>query len=85
MNNVTLSGKFDDSFFLKDGGHIMGTKMSDLLQIYSGKITINGNLYLSNLKLLPNAKLIVSGIEVNPNFTKIYWTKNTHQVIIFLK
>ncbi|CAG9855477.1 unnamed protein product [Phyllotreta striolata] len=84
MNKVEVLGnwtKSENISFLRENSDIVDKIKSDQLQIYSGNVTINGNLYVPSLSLLPAAKLMVSDNEVNSNFGNIYWTKNTHQKI----
>ncbi|CAG9816474.1 unnamed protein product [Phaedon cochleariae] len=80
-NDLEISGKVDDFLILKDGNRILGTNESDLLQQYEGTVRIKGNLYLRNLTLQPNAKLYLSGNEVEPDIQNIYWSKSTNQEI----
>ncbi|XP_017785532.1 PREDICTED: uncharacterized protein LOC108568764 [Nicrophorus vespilloides] len=49
-------------------------------QIYSGKVTIMGDVYLKNLNL-ETAKLHVAGNEFNKDQFQQYWLKNTTQEI----
>ncbi|XP_056645403.1 uncharacterized protein LOC130450794 [Diorhabda sublineata] len=80
-NDLNVTGQLNNSLFMKNGDHVFGTKESDLSQTYIGKVVINNDLYLEELNVLHTTKLIVSDTEVNPNFTKVYWSKSREQEI----
>lgn len=65
---------------LRTSTHIIGTNSSDLMQRYNGKIKITGNVYITNLNLSPDAKLLLLGKEFDTNLKK-YWTRTTEQKI----
>lgn len=60
--------------------HIVGTNSSDFRQRYNGKIKLTGNVYIKNLKIQPQTKLLLSGETFDTNLNK-YWTRNTEQKI----
>lgn len=80
--NLNFVGEIDKPFLLKNGGRIIGTNESDLLQIYKS-VKLKGNLFLKDLSLKQNASLVISGEEMSYNFTDMYWTKTTNQVSSF--
>ena len=60
--------------------HIIGTRSSDLSQIYNGVVTVKGSLILSDVStLLPNTKLILNDQVVPKNITNNFWMKSTQQ------
>lgn len=85
VKTLKLVGKFNESFFVNNGDHILGTNKSDLFQRYNGRVRIKGDLQVKSLKVSPAARLVVSGNDINPDISKTYWTKSTDQVIYFQK
>ncbi|CAH0562664.1 unnamed protein product [Brassicogethes aeneus] len=77
---LELIGDFAD-VYMKEGAHIIGTNESDLLQVYNDEVHIKGDLYVSNLDIWDDTKLILSNENFNLDFKK-YWNKSAeHQVI----
>lgn len=78
-NNLNFIGRVDKEFFMKNGGRIIGTNESDLLQEYRS-VKLRGNLRLKNLYLKPNTILHIGDEDIEYNFPNIYWTKSNDQV-----
>lgn len=78
---LRIIGPVDRRKLKFNGTRLVGSNVSDLLQIYSNKVKIMGNLKVKNIQLLEGTKLIVSGQESILNFPQKYWLKNTYQII----
>jgi hypothetical protein len=62
--------------------HVIGTKTSDLAQIYNGKVLIRGNLKLKNVNTSSlKSKIYVNENEVPQNIAENYWMKTLKQTI----
>ncbi|XP_030756290.1 uncharacterized protein LOC115882382 [Sitophilus oryzae] len=73
--------KLNKHFYLTDGDRLLGTNESDLRQIYTGKVVINGNMYIESLNITPNTTIFINGNEYILGDLDKYWTKNTNQSI----
>ncbi|KAK9890079.1 hypothetical protein WA026_008891 [Henosepilachna vigintioctopunctata] len=81
--DLILNNYFNSSEFLKKNQHIVGTNESDLLQIYTGKIRIKGNLRVKNLVALSSSSVLIGEEEdeLKPYFRDTYWMKSYNQII----
>lgn len=62
--------------------HIIGTKTSDLSQIYSGKVTIKGSLTIKNAKTFSSkTRIFLNDAEVPLNISSTFWMKSLKQDI----
>ncbi|CAH1961343.1 unnamed protein product [Acanthoscelides obtectus] len=80
LDTLKVASKLNESLFNNIDGDTLEPKEKGL-QHYTGKVKIKGNLYLKNLKTLPRTKILVSDHEINPDISKVYWTKSTRQEI----
>lgn len=81
IGQLTLAETETDSAFAR---HIVGTRLEDLSQIYSGKVTINGTLQLANVILDRPRKssIFVNGLHFGLlNVSNNFWMKHTDQHI----
>ncbi|XP_066158230.1 reticulocyte-binding protein homolog 2a [Euwallacea fornicatus] len=78
-NNLKVL-KNDIPYTIREG-HVFGTNQSDLIQRYSGKIIIRGNLYINDLIINPNSTMDVNGKDYTTDAINGYWTKNGDQEI----
>lgn len=61
---------------------VIGKQASDLVQIYNGRIVIQGSLIVKNVKTSsPKTVIIVSDKEVPQNISSSFWMKNVRQEI----
>lgn len=79
-NNLELDGEIKNELLLLNDTHIVGTNVSDFLQIYTGNVKIKGNLFLKHFNLGKSAKINISESEFNPDFDR-FWRKSTQQEI----
>lgn len=83
IDRLTVAENESEEMF--GGAHIVGTRQEDLSQIYSGKVTINGSLRLSNCRLEQRKG---SGIFVNGQpfdislLSGMYWMRSIDQDIM---
>lgn len=79
--NLQLKGETDNTTWQNIQNHVVGTQESDLLQIYTEPVTIQGTLFLKNIQLLKQTSIIIGGeVWVNDQVQQKYWLKNTNQV-----
>lgn len=81
IGQLTLAEAESDSAFAR---HIVGTRLEDLSQIYSGKVTINGTLQLADVILDRPRKssIFVNGLHFALlDVSKHFWMKHTDQHI----
>lgn len=77
MKDLTLSA--EDQHFTK---HVLGTKVEDFSQIYSGRVHLKGTLKLKKLNM-ENQKdpLILKGLTASPDVQRYFWMKHVQQDI----
>ena len=60
--------------------HVIGTKTSDLSQIYNGKVVIQGSLTIQDVQFNSmKSKIFVNGSELLQNISENYWMKSVKQ------
>lgn len=59
--------------------HIVGTRVEDLSQSYTGKVLIKGNLVLHNVTLENPMNFFLDDHKFPLDMLSEYWTRNTHQ------
>ncbi|XP_018332377.1 uncharacterized protein LOC108741903 [Agrilus planipennis] len=78
---VTHENKNGEMKF-KSREHIIGTRESDLLQIYDSKVIIKGNLYVQSLFIGNSTQILVRDDNFTENvINKYYWSKSLNQEI----
>lgn len=84
IGELTLSETESDNNF---GRHIVGTRLEDLSQIYSGKVTINGTLRLTNVIFDRPRKvqIIVNEQKFALNVANQYWMKSIDQDVAVVR
>jgi hypothetical protein len=63
--------------------HIIGTRIDDLSQLYTGKVIINGTLTLQNLQMAENkSRILVDNRQFDIGIADKYWMKSINQVSV---
>lgn len=74
--DLTLSA--EDQHFTK---HVLGTKVEDFSQIYSGRVYLKGSLKLKQLNLEnQKSQLVLNGFTASPDVQNHFWMKRVEQV-----
>lgn len=76
LKDLTLST--EDQHFTK---HVLGTKVEDFSQLYTGRVHLKGSLKLNNMHLeSQKAQLLLKGLTASPDTRKYFWMKHFEQV-----
>ncbi|XP_065092301.1 uncharacterized protein LOC135713118 isoform X2 [Ochlerotatus camptorhynchus] len=77
LEDLTLST--EDQHFTK---HVLGTKVEDFSQIYTGRVHLKGSLKLNKLQLEnQKGQLLLRGLTASPETRKHFWMKHFEQEI----
>lgn len=77
LSNLTIS----DNANTDNLRNVIGTRYEDLSQIYTGRIIIDGSLFLSNLFVdETKSQIMVQKNLFQPDVNNNYWIKNVNQV-----
>lgn len=75
LEDLTLST--EDQHFTK---HVLGTKVEDFSQIYTGRVYLKGTLKLNKLHLESQiGHLLLRGLTASPDIRKHFWMKHLEQ------
>lgn len=83
IDNLNLADNENDDI----ARHIVGTKIEDLSQIYTGKVIIRGSLTVSNI-ILDRPKKTFIYVGKQPFYLNVfdyYWMKSIDQVSYYCK
>lgn len=63
--------------------HVIGTKTSDLFQLYNGHVIIQGSLRLRDVQFQsPRSNVFVGGMKVFQTIVENYWMKSINQNVL---
>lgn len=63
--------------------HVIGTKTSDLFQLYNGRVVIQGSLQVQNIQFRSiNTNVVVGNMKIFQNLLDNYWMKSIKQNIL---
>lgn len=78
LSNLTIA----DNANTDNLRNIIGTRFEDLSQIYTGRVIIDGSLFLNHLIVDgTKAQILVQKKLFQPDVNNNYWIKNVNQVI----
>lgn len=83
LNVEGVQGESTKEFVDMIKRHVIGTKTSDLFQLYNGHVIIQGSLTIDNVQFQSiNTNVIVGNMKIFQNLVDNYWMKSIKQNIL---